>query len=137
MTAIVRTARELVRYHATTLAGLDPNKVDFALVRRALQQGDPAIQQLVSRVGNYLALALANGIGLRNIERIVLSGPVATLGQPLLDAVNAGIKGLVTAPMVATTRVELLTDGGDTVLRGVAAMVLDAELGLVRVSARG
>lgn len=137
ITAIVRAARDLVQHHSTTLSGIDPNEIDFALVRWALEQGDPAVQQLVSRVGNYLALALANAIGLLNIERIVLSGPVATLGQPLLDAVNAGIKGMVLASLAATTRVELLADGGDAVLRGAAAMVLDAELGLVRVSARG
>jgi N-acetylglucosamine repressor len=135
--AIVRAARELVQHNSTILAGMDPNEVDFASVRRALEAGDPAVQQLVSRVGNYLALALANAIGLLNIERIVLSGPVATLGQPLLDAVNAGIRGMVLASLAETTRVELLADGGDAVLRGAAAMVLDAELGLVRVSARG
>jgi predicted NBD/HSP70 family sugar kinase len=116
---------------------MDPNEVDFASVRRALEAGDPAVQQLVSRVGSYLALALANAIGLLNIERIVLSGPVATLGQPLLDAVDAGISGMVLASLAETTRVELLADGADAVLRGAAAMVLDAELGLVRVSARG
>ena len=137
ITAIVRAARDLVQHHSTMLSGRDANKIDFASVRWALEQGDPAVQQLVSRVGNYLALALANAIGLLNIERIVLSGPVATLGQPLLDAVNAGIKGMVLASLAATTRVELLADGGDAVLRGAAAMVLDAELGLVRVSARG
>jgi predicted NBD/HSP70 family sugar kinase len=116
---------------------MDPNEVDFASVRRALEAGDPDVQQLVSRVGNYLGLALANAIGLLNIERIVLSGPVATLGQPLIDAVNAAINGMVLASLAETTQVELLADGADAVLRGAAAMVLDAELGLVRVSARG
>ncbi len=137
MPAIVRAARELIRHNSTSLAGVDPDEVDFASVRRALEAGDPAVQQLVSQVGNYLALALANAIGLLNIERIVLSGPVATLGQSLLDAVNGGISGMVLASLAKTTRVELLADGGDAVLRGAAAMVLDAELGLVRVSARG
>lgn len=136
-TAIVRAARELVRRDPGALAGLaaGPAQVDLDTVRRALELGDPDTRAIVAAAGDYLAVALANAVGLLNIERIVLTGPVAGLGRPLLDAVEAGLARRVLSSLAAATRVELLPDSGDATLRGAAAIVLDQELGLVRVAA--
>jgi predicted NBD/HSP70 family sugar kinase len=133
----VRAARELARRDPRALGGLgaDPEHVDLETVRRALERGDAGAAAIVAAAGDYLALALANAVGLLNIERIVLTGPAAGLGRPLLDAVGAGLARRVLASLAAATRVELRPDSGDAVLRGAAAVVLDQELGLVRVAA--
>jgi N-acetylglucosamine repressor len=135
--AIVRAARELAQRDPGALCGLgaDPEQVDLATVRRAVERGDPGAAAIVASAGDYLALAVANAVSLLNIERIVLTGPVAALGGPLLDAVVAGLARRVLSSLAAATRVELLPESGDAVLRGAAAIVLDRELGLVQVAA--
>lgn len=135
--AIVRAARELARREPGALGGrgADPEQIDLEAVRQALAQGDPGAAAIVAAAGDYLGIAVANAVGLLNVERIVLTGPVAGLGAPLLEAVRAGLARRVLSSLAATTRVELLPDSGDAVLRGAAAVVLDQELGLVRVAA--
>jgi predicted NBD/HSP70 family sugar kinase len=51
--------------------------IDFDSVVRSFQAGDPHVGRMIGEVGRYLSIAIANLVGILNIERIVLTGPVA------------------------------------------------------------
>lgn len=132
--AIMRAAQKQYSNPASRLRALAPSAaaIDLDVIRQALEAGDPGVIEIVEKAGYYLGIAVANIVGLLNIERIVLTGAVAALGPPLLEAVRASLARHALAPLAAMTRVELIAERSDAVLLGIAAMVLDQELGLLR-----
>ncbi len=110
--------------------------VDLDVVRQALEAGDPGVAAIVEEAGRYLGVAVANIVGLLNVERIVVTGAIAALGPPLIEAVRASLARHALEPLAAMTRVELIPERSDAVLLGITAMVLDQELGLLHSGMR-
>lgn len=110
--------------------------IDLDVVRQALEAGDPGVAAIVEEAGRYLGVAVANIVGLLNVERIVVTGAIAALGPPLIEAVRASLARHALEPLAAMTRVELIPERSDAVLLGITAMVLDQELGLLHSGMR-
>lgn len=104
---------------------------DWAWVMDALQGGDAVATQTIADAGKYLGIAIANLIGNFNIHHIVIAGRVATIGQPLVDAMEQEIGRRILPSLAADTTITLSTAGIDIVLLGSAAMVLQHELGII------
>ncbi len=91
--AIARQAREAIRKgNRTLLASLGPvEELTARDVASAARRGDLAAQQIISRAGNYLGIAIAGLVNLFNPRTIVVGGGVAQVGdlllQPIRDAV--------------------------------------------------
>lgn len=136
--AILRAARRWFGDPSSQLRALAPSAaaVDLDVVRRALEAGDPGVTAVIEEVGHYLGIAIAHIVGLLNIERIVVTGAIAVLGPPLLEAIRASLVRHALAPLAAMTNVELIPERSDAVLLGITAMVLDQELGLLHSSVR-
>ncbi|WP_427018230.1 ROK family protein [Pseudarthrobacter sp. P1] len=71
-------------------AGLDA--VDIAALAASADDGDPRARGLVAEVGSTLGIALTGASMLIDPQRIILSGQLARLGQPLLAAARAELE---------------------------------------------
>jgi predicted NBD/HSP70 family sugar kinase len=108
--------------------GSDRLRLDHLI--QAHQQDDPLATELVARSGSYLGAAIANLVGILNIKTIVVSGYLARFGEPLIEAAHAEALRRVLPAMAGETSLSLSTLGDDDVILGVAALVLQQELGL-------
>jgi N-acetylglucosamine repressor len=136
----VASARALVR-QAQALAEADPNsllhqfaagpaEITLETICRALEAGDGEVQQMVRQVGRYLGMAAANIVGLLSVRRIVISGSVACLGQPLLDVVQQEMGRRSLGILADEAEIVLSSTGPDIVILGASALALNRELGL-------
>lgn len=131
--AIVKQARLLARRNPHSLLWqfaptLEAITTDVVL--QAFQAGDPAIQQIIAEVGHYLGIALANLVGVLNIQKIVIAGSVARFGAPLQAAIEQEMRTRAMALLAEKTKVELSTLAQDIVILGAAALLLTHEFGL-------
>jgi len=127
--AIVRRAQQLAR-------AAEVEAIDFDQVLRAFQNGDPAVGQIIEEVGRYLGIAVAQLVSILNIERIVITGPVARFGQPLRDIIAREMLKRSLLTLAQTTEVAVVEEQPDMILLGIAGLLLNHELGLIRLVPR-
>jgi len=135
--ALVTRAEEIAREHPESPLGTAAVNAAqagraFGLddVAAALEAGDEEARRAVVAAGRYLGQAVASLIGVLDIERIVLHGSVAGLGEPWLEAVRdeAGRRSL--GLLAERVTIELAPPIGDLVVMGASALLLTGELGL-------
>lgn len=136
----VASSRAIVQ-HATESALADPasplgqrlaasGALTLDDVRAALEAGDEATRRIVVTAGRFLGQAVAGLIGVLDIERIVLHGSVASLGEPWLEAVRDEARRRSLGLLAKDVSIELAAPIGDLVVMGASALLLTAELGL-------
>ena len=108
-----------------------PGAITTETVLKAVEAGDPALREVVDRAGYYLSIAVANLVGVLNIQRVVIAGSVARLGQPLLEPIRREFKQRSMEMLANETRIELSRLEQDIVIQGAAALLLTQELGIV------
>lgn len=131
--AIVRRVQELAGAH---LGADDLAASDFEQAVRAFHAGDPTVAQVIEEVGCYLGIAAAQLVSILNIERIVITGPVARFGQPLRDIVERQLVRRALPTLAQATEIVVVEEQPDTILLGISALLLSNELGLVRLAPR-
>jgi predicted NBD/HSP70 family sugar kinase len=137
--AIVQRAQQLAcADHASPLRQIaaSVDAIDLECVARAFFAGDHAVRQIVEETGRYLGVAIANLVGILNIERVVITGPVARFGQPLRDTVEREMLKRSLPALAQATEVAVVEERPDTALLGISALLLNYELGLPRLAAR-
>ncbi len=97
----------------------------------ACAAGRPEAQTIVETAGSALGVATAHLIAAFNIQRIVFSGRVAQLGEPLLQAVQAAARRQTLPALVDETELSYSALGSESVMLGASALVLKYELGIV------
>ncbi|HWQ12294.1 MAG TPA: ROK family protein, partial [Roseiflexaceae bacterium] len=133
--AIVRQAQALAAAGRAALLrqlAAGPDAIDFEAVVAACRAGDTDIQALVADVGRYLAIAIAGLIGILNVERIVITGPLARFGDALREAVLGELPGRVLPALTQMAEVAVVEEHDDAMLLGIAALLLNYELVLQR-----
>jgi predicted NBD/HSP70 family sugar kinase len=131
--AILRRAGESARERGDTLlaARLSANdELTIDDVRAAMDDGDEDARRIVVAAGRYLGQAVAGLIGVLDVERIVLHGSVADLGEPWLSAVRDEAARRSLGLLSQQTTIELAPQIGDLVVMGASALLITAELGL-------
>jgi predicted NBD/HSP70 family sugar kinase len=106
-------------------------------VRAALEEGDEAARRTVVSAGRFLGQAVAGLIGVLDVERIVLHGSVASLGEPWLEAVRDEARRRSLGLLVRDVSIEVAPPIGDLVVMGASALLLTAELGLAAGAGAG
>jgi predicted NBD/HSP70 family sugar kinase len=114
----------------------DLAQLDFERVVRAFHAGDPIIEQVIDEVGRYLGIAAAQLVSILNIERIVITGPVARFGRPLRDVIERELLRRALPALAQTTEIVVVEEQPDTILLGISALLLNHELGLIRLAPR-
>jgi predicted NBD/HSP70 family sugar kinase len=131
--AIVRRATELAVERPNSMLGARlaaRGELRIADVAAAVNSGDEDARRIVVSAGRYLGQVVAALIGILDVERIVLHGTVAALGEPWLDAVRDEARRRSLALLAKDVSIELAPPIGDVVLMGASAVLLTAELGL-------
>jgi N-acetylglucosamine repressor len=105
--------------------------LDIDDVRAALDAGDDTAQAIVAAAGRALGEAVAGLIGALNVQRIVLLGSVAALGERWRSAVEDEAARRSLAMLSRQTRIELGGATDDVVVLGASALLMIRELGLV------
>jgi predicted NBD/HSP70 family sugar kinase len=131
--AILQRATELARDHPQSMLGARlaaRGELRLQDVAASLNSGDENTRRIVVSAGRYLGQVVAGLIGVLDVERIVLHGSVAALGEPWLEAVRdeAGRRSL--GLLAKDVSIELAAPIGDLVVMGASALLLTAELGL-------
>jgi N-acetylglucosamine repressor len=97
---------------------------------KGLEVKNPQSMQIVSRAGEYLGLAIANVVGLLNIHKIVLAGPVSTLGEALTLPIVNSMQEKALDALSKQTQILVSKLGNEIVQIGAAALVQQSILGL-------
>jgi len=99
-------------------------------IRATLDAGDEPTRRIVVAAGRFLGRMIANLIGVLDVERIVVHGSVAELGDVWLVAVRDEAHRRALRLLAGEVVIERAAPIGDLVLLGASAVVLTAELGL-------
>jgi N-acetylglucosamine repressor len=131
--AIVRRAQALATENpASALHRFITSPADIGLetICQAFEAGDDQLTALISEIGYYLGIAVANLIGALNIHRVVIAGDVARFGLGLMEPITEEMHRRSLAPLADETHVAVSRLGSDIVILGGAALLLANELGL-------
>lgn len=117
--------------NASKLEGWTSSDVSWDWLAERVTAQDMAAVNLVQTAGRYLGVAAAGLVGGFNIHEIALSGRVVALGDLFLEAVRSEMGRRVLPAMVEATTISYSTLGGDIVLLGASALLLQQELGII------
>lgn len=107
------------------------NEALLQMLVQAFHAGNPESKRMIERTGDYLGLAVANVIGLLNIHKIVLAGPIATLlGEALTPVIVRSMEEKALDALSQQTQIILSNLGTEIVQIGAAALVQQSILGL-------
>jgi len=133
----VASVRAMLR-QAETAAAQNPDSllatsspITWEILRQACQQGDATAQQIVTQAGDFLGLAVANLVGILNVNRIVIAGNVAQTGDLFIGAVKNSMNRRVLPKLAADTAVQYATTESNLVLLGASALILSQGLGVI------
>jgi hypothetical protein len=104
------------------LAGGDPARAQTATVLEAARGGDEVALEIVDRVADRMAHAVASLAGMLDPELVVISGAVADDGDLFLDRIR---RRLVPELIDSPPRVAMSTLGDQAVVVGAVRMALD------------
>jgi glucokinase-like ROK family protein len=127
-------ARRIAQEHPDsllcTLAAASGGDITFPIIQEAVQCGDPYTLQLIETVGTHLGQALILAITLLNPERVILTGRMLQLGDPLVREVRRTVEGRAVPYIASHTEISLTALGDEAILLGAGAMLLEKTLGL-------
>jgi len=128
-TALAREAVKRITEGARTsiieLVGGDVSKIDAKIVGLAAKQGDELAQELVSRLGYYFGVGLANLVNIFNPELILVGGGVAKIGALLLQPAIKIVKERAFSTSANAVEIKPATLGDDSGILGAVAFVLE------------
>jgi predicted NBD/HSP70 family sugar kinase len=115
------------------LAGLRPSghPITWGILRQACQEGDAAAQQIITQAGEFLGLAVANLVGILNVNRIVIAGDMAQTGRLFIEAVQNSMAQRVLPKLAEDTAVQYANTESNLVLLGASALILSQGLGVI------
>jgi N-acetylglucosamine repressor len=131
--AILKRATEAAAERPETPLGARLRESDELVLEdigAALDLGDAEARAIVSSAGRYLGQVVATIIGVLDVERIVLHGSVASLGELWLEAVRDEARRRSLGLLAKDVSIERVEPFGDPVVVGASALLLTAELGL-------
>ena len=131
--AILKRATEVALERPESLLGArlgERGELRLEDVEAAVASGDEEARRIVVAAGRYLGQVVAGLIGVLDVERILLHGSVASLGEPWLGAVRDEAWRRSLTLLAQDTSIELAPPIGDLVIMGATALLLTAELGL-------
>ena len=128
-TALAREAVKRITEGARTsiieLVGGDVSKIDAKIVGLTAKQGDELAQELVSRLGYYFGVGLANLVNIFNPELILVGGGVAKMGDLLLQPAIKVVKERAFSTSANAVEIKPATLGDDSGILGAVAFILE------------
>jgi N-acetylglucosamine repressor len=129
--AIAARAAELAAELGTPLVALAAKgELSMDDLVRAWLDGDPAARQAALEAARFLGRAIAGLIGVLNVGRVVLDGPVTGFGEEWLAAVADEARRRSLTLLSGDTQIEFGRLTEDVVVVGASALLITRELGL-------
>ena len=107
-----------------------PGEPSFDDVVTAFAAGNPAARTAALEAARFLGRAIAGLIGVLNVSRIVLDGPVTAFGDEWLAAVADEARRRSLGLLSGDTDIEFGRLAPNVVVRGASALLITRELGL-------
>jgi glucokinase-like ROK family protein len=128
--AIIRSARVRARRTDGTLLrqltdGL-LGQIALEVLRDAAHQGDGVALATLAEAGAYLGLAIANLVNLVNPQLVVLGGPIAALGEPILEPIRREVRQRALPDSLVDLAIVPSTLGDAAGAIGAAALFLES-----------
>lgn len=120
--ALIRQARELVTEHPDCGLPHDIREIKLDVIEAAFKAGAPRVHDLVLKTADYIGMAVANVVGILNIQKVVLEGDMTRFGAPWLDKVRTVMMEYSLDRPLEDTQVEFGQLGENAVLLGAAAV---------------
>jgi N-acetylglucosamine repressor len=129
--AVVERAQTLARARPhSILHTLPPDDINLARVRQAYEEKDALAIEIVHEAGCALGTAIANLIGILNIQSIILSGDMTVFGDPWLTAIRQNVNQSALTTLAAKTEIKFSCLTENEVIQGASALLLTRELGI-------
>lgn len=132
--ALTRRAREIAQGNPNSILfqfATTPSEINMDSILDALEAGDEDINDVIAEAGNYLGIALANLVGVLNVQHIVIAGSAARFGDTLLAPIKNTMRRHSLSILADETNVNFSSLGQDIVIKGAASLLLANELQLV------
>jgi glucokinase-like ROK family protein len=127
--AIARKAREAVESgRRTQLSAIDFESISAKDVAVAARLGDLVAQQIVTEVGGYIGIAVADLINLVNPGMIVIGGAVSQMGDMLLEPIRKVVRERSLRVSAQNVRITTAILGRRSSSMGAIVQVLNAVL---------
>ena len=127
--AILQAAcRQMSRLPAPFLAehaGEQPEQLNYELLIRAAEAGDPAVLAAFDETAEHLGVGIANLVNTFNPELVVLGGALSLARRWLAPSIERSLQKNALPPLRSRTRVEASTQGENACVLGAVAYVLD------------
>lgn len=121
-TALIRQVREMVEQHPACKLARDPRGINLDTIEEAFHHGDPLTRDLVLKTSHYLGMAIANLVGILNIQKVVLEGDMTRFGTAWLDQIRTVMMKYSLDQPLDKTRLEVGQLGENAVILGAAAV---------------
>ncbi|HMR63084.1 MAG TPA: ROK family transcriptional regulator [Anaerolineae bacterium] len=109
----------------------NPEALTTDNVLAAFEAGDETVKPLITEMGHYLGIAVANIVGVLNVQDVRITGSLARFGEALLEPVRAEVAQRIFTPIAEQTRIRLSKLGQDSVVLGAVALLLTHQLEVV------
>ncbi len=128
--AIARQAQAAARKsQRTQLASIEPlDQITAEDVAKFASRGDLVSQQIISRAGSYLGIAIAGMINLLNPGMVVIGGGVAQMGDLLLDPIRQAVLERSLKSSAQTVRINAAVLGRRSTSMGGAIQAMNIVL---------
>jgi glucokinase len=104
-------------------AGSDFAAIKSSVIRKAWDDGEPAVRELVDRSARHLGIGMANCVNIFNPELIVIGGGlVEKLGEPYIEGAERAMRDHAMARLVSIVKVKQAELGDDSTVIGAAAL---------------
>lgn len=116
----------ILHRYATTTA-----KLNTRSILKAYLDGDQSVREILQDASDYLGNAVANLVSALNIHRIEIAGDDLYLEPEFIEIIRQQVRQGSLKALAQETHLEAARLGGDIVILGAAALVLQNELGIV------
>jgi predicted NBD/HSP70 family sugar kinase len=116
----------ILHRYATTTA-----KLNTRSILKAYLDGDQSVREILQDASDYLGNAVANLVSTLNIHRIEIAGDDLYLEPEFIEIIRQQVRQGSLKALAQETHLEAARLGGDIVILGAAALILQNELGIV------
>lgn len=122
--AVLKRAIALAPDYRDSQLAKNPGGITLSAIEAACQRDDPLAKQVVTEAAHYLGTSLANLISVLNIQKIVLTGDMACLGNLWLETVQQAMTQSALTRMAQETQLEVGTLDFKACILGASAFML-------------
>lgn len=123
--ALINRAQSMVGQFPNTKIPHDPNNITLDAIELAFKSGDILACQLVLETGRYIGMAVANMVGILNIQKIVLTGDMTCFGTSWLETIKEVMHQYSLSTMSQNTQIEIGRLGENGIIMGTSAMLVN------------